>query len=391
MSRSRVLLASAILALPQFAPADADTLSWSATVEGRAGYATNPFLDFNRNAGSGVLGLTIAPSLTLRNSKAQTDLNGSFNYDKYTTNYGHDYDFTIDLRRRQQLSPEVSINGEVGYFSLISALTSPYYNALIIDPGAVDQLAIGLRSRRVFGSAGITWTPSTRDQFSLSGNAEHDSFSRFGESYDYYGATGSYLRQIDGRTHLGVSLGLGHYNSSVAGSSTSVSPNLVVQRVLSARWNLNASVGAIVEDEHFRSGSHTSVTPGFNIGLCGKYTRWDVCFSGSRQTASSGLGGLRRQTQLGANGSYRLNEHSRVLGEASYGFSKQDDRLQQEFFATGTLRYASARLAYQRDLGRRFSVGGSGTYQNRSGGNIPDAHSYSATVNLTAHLGRPIT
>ena len=382
------LLALAALVLQQLAPAHADTLTWRATVEGRVGYGTNPFLQVDQNAGSGLAGFTVAPVITLQNAKATTELSGSYNRDQYFSHYGAPDDLNIDLRRVQQLSTKLTANAQVGYFSSISGLLSPYYNSIVVNPGAVDQLAVGLRQRRFYGQAGVDWHPTQRDHYTLSGIAEHDSYSRFGSTFNYYGVTGGYTRQINARTQLGAQLTAGYYTSRTAGHSRSLSPNLVFQRVLSAHWTVNGSAGAIIERERIQGRTHNSVSPGFSVGACGTYTRVDGCVTASRVAASSGLGGLRRQTQIGANLTWKLTPHSRVLAVASYGISNSNDPAITNVPTFGTLHYALARLDYQRDLTRRVSAGVSGSFQNRTGARLPEAHALTLTFNLTAHLGR---
>lgn len=382
------ILALLVLFLQQVSPALADTVDLGATIDARIGYGSNPFLRNDQNEGSVLVGGTIAPVLTLRNSVATTELSGSYNRDQYLRRYGSTDDFNVDLRRTQQLNAKLSANAHVGYFSSISGLLSPYYNSVVVDPGAVDQLAVGLRQRRVYGSAGLNWQPTARDSYFVVGNAEHDTYSGFGSSYDYYGATVGYTRQVNARTKLGVQLGIGKYESSNAPSSQSASPSITVERILSAHWTFKGSVGAIVERERFMHRAHTSVSPGFSASFCATYPRLSICLTGDRSTASSGLGGLRRQTQFGVSGSYTLTARSRILFAGSYGISKtSDDVAVNNVGSLGSLRYALARLDYQRDLTRRVSAGVSGSYQSRAGAHFPGAHALAITFNLTAKLG----
>lgn len=390
-------LALLALFLQQKAPARADTVELSATVDARIGYGTNPFLQTGQGAGSVLVGGTIAPLLTLRGPVAVTELSGSYNRDQYLRRYGDADDFNVELRRTQQLSAKLSVNARIGYFSSISGLLSPYYNSVVVDPGAVDQLAVGQRQRRAYAGAGLNWQPTARDSYYLTGNVEHDSYSGFGSSYDYYAMAGGYSRQVDARTKVGVQLGVGKYDSSGsssgqtgASSSESASPSVTLERILSARWTFKGSVGAIVERERERltHRSRVTVSPGFSASFCATYPRLSLCLTGDRETASSGLGGLRRQTQFGVSGTYTLTARSRILFAGSYGISKTSNDLAiNNVGSVGSLRYATARLAYQRDLTRRVSAGVSGSYQSRSGARFPEAHALAISFNLTARLG----
>lgn len=383
MKKAGLLLLALLAVLFGAPPALAGTFEWGGTVEGRVGYGTNPYLNTGSDAGSGLVGLTIAPTLRWRDPTSTTELSGSYNRDQYFTRYDHADDYNVDLRRTQQISSKLTANAHAGYFSSISGLLSPYYNTVVIDPGAVDQLAVGTRQNRVYGDAGFNWTPTARDSFRLSGVAEHDDFSHFGGDYSYVGATGGYLRTIDARTRVGFDLTVGKTYSHDFPDSSSVEPSLAVQRVLSAHWTFNGGIGAIIEHQ----ASRTSVTPGFNASLCGTYPRLSVCLTGSRTAAVSGLGGLRRQTQVGVNVTYNLTEHSRVLAVGSFGISEADQRVVIDNVSYGNQRYALARVDYQRDLSRRLTAGVSGSYQRRTGAGLPNVHALAITFNLTARFG----
>lgn len=390
MERSRKLLLAMLAMLAMLygaAPAMAGTFEWGATVEGRVGYGTNPFLNVDDNKGSGLVGVTIAPTVRWREATSSTELAGSYNRDQYFARYDHADDFNVDLRHTRHISDKLSANADIGYFSSISGLSSSFYNRVVIDPGVVDQLAIGTRQRRVYGDAGLNWQPTARDSFQLSALAERNTFSRFGGDYSYVGVTGGYLRTIDARTRVGFNVSLGRTYSHDFPDSSTIQPSLVVQRTIDAHWTFNGGVGIIVQRERGIGARKTTVTPGFNASLCSTYPRLSFCVTGSRQAAASGLGGLRRQTQIGVNGNYRLTEHSRILGVASYGISQSDRTVIINQIPYGSQRYALGRADYQRDLSRRLSAGVSGSYQRRTGSGLPEVHALAITFNLTAKFG----
>ena len=387
MNRSRQIFLALLAVLCGGGPAFAGTFEWGTTLEGRAGYGTNPFLNFDTNKGSALVGFTIAPTLRWREATSTTELAGSYNRDQYFTRYDHTDDFNVDLRHTQQLSTKLSANGEVGYFSSISGLSSSIYNRVVIDPGVVDQLAIGTRQRRIYGDAGLAWQPTSRDSFQLSAVGERNTFSRFGGDYSYLGLTGGYLHTIDARTRVGFNISVGRTYSHDFPDSTTIQPSLVLQRTLDAHWSFNGGVGIILQREQDIGGTRTTVTPGFNASLCSTYPRLTFCVTGSRQAAASGLGGLRRQTQIGANATYHLTEHSRVLGVASYGISQADRNVIIDSISYGNQRYALARADYQQDLSRRLSAGVTGSYQRRTGSGLPNVHALAITFNLTAKFG----
>ena len=386
MKTIRLFLA-ALLALLLPAAAQAD-VTWGGTAEARLGYGSNPFLYERTNEGSGLVGFTLAPEIDWRQPKATTVLSGSYNRDQYFSHYGNADDYNVDLRRTQQFSSTLTGTAHAGYFSSVSGLLSPYYNSIIVQPDTVDALAVGTRQQRTYGDVGLQYQPNARDAFSVTGVAEHDSFSRsFGGDYTYVGGTASYSRALDARTRVGVELIGGESLSHSYPNSTSVQPAVTLQRKLSAHWTFNGSLGAIIEQERLSGRDRTHVTPGFSANLCDDQTRLQLCLTASRQSAPSGLGGLRRETQFGVNATYRLNERSRIIASATYGISDADSRVVIDNIAYGNQRYAFARLNYQRDLSRRLSAGVSGYYQERSGSGLPNIHALAITFNLTAKFG----
>jgi hypothetical protein len=381
------LLFAALLALLLPAAAQAD-VTWGGTAEARVGYGTNPFLYDNSNAGSGLIGFTLAPQVDWREPTATTVLSGSYNRDQYFSKYGHADDYGVDLRRTQQFSSKLSGTAHAGYFSSISGLLSPFYNNIVSQPGTIDSLAVGARQKRVFGDVGLDYQPNARDAFSVTGVAEHDSYSRFfGGNYTYVGGTGSYSRAIDARTRVGVQLVGGESFSRAYPDTASIQPAATLQRKLSAHWTFKGSLGAIIELERTGGRSRTRVTPGFSASLCDDHPRLSLCATASRQTAPSGLGGLRRETQFGVEGTYRLTERSRVTGSVVAGRSDTDDPVLVDRVAYGNQRYVFARVSYQRDLSRRLAAGASGFFQQRSGGGLRNIHALAITFNLTAKFG----
>lgn len=385
MKTLRILIA-ALLALLAPAIARAD-VTWGGTVEGRVGYGSNPYLYYDRAGGSGLVGFTLAPEVDWKQATATTVLSGAYNRDQYFTHYDHAEDYNVDLRRTQQFSSKLSGTAHAGYFSSISGLLSPYYDTIVVQPTSVDSLAVGTREHRIYGDAGLQYTPNARDAFSVTGTVIRDDFQHFGGDYTYVGGTGSYSRAIDAKTRVGVELIGGQTYSKAFPDSSSVQPAATLERKLSAHWTFNGSLGAIIERERYAGRNHTTVTPGFTAALCDKQSRLDLCLTASRQSAPSGIGGLRRETQFGASATYRLNERSRITASGAYGFSDADARILIDNVSYGDQRYAFARLNYQRDLSRRLSAGASGYYQSRSGSGLPNIHALAITFNLTARFG----
>lgn len=387
MKRAGFLLVTLLSLLVGVRPASAATFEWGGTVEGRLGYGTNPFLNRDSNEGAGFAGFTVAPTLRWRSPTNVTELSGSYNRDQYFSRFGHTEDYSVDLRRTQTLSSKLTANAHVGYFSSVSGLLSPYYNTLLVTPGAVDELAVGTRQRRIETDAGLNWQPTARDTYRLNAVYAHQTYSSFGGDYDYAGVTGAYLRTLDAKTRVGVDVTVAKTWSDQFPDSSSIQPDITLQRTLSPYWTFNGGIGLIIEHEQLDGRSRTNVSPGFNLSLCGTYPRSSVCLTASRASAASGLGGLRRETQVGVNGTYRINEHSRILAVGTYGVSDSDQTVLIDGIRYGDQHFALGRLDYQRDLSRRVTAGVGGSYQARSGAGLPHLHALAIDFNLTAKFG----
>ena len=381
------LLGLLLCSLPGNARAE---VTWGATAEARLGYGTNPFLSGagDNDAGSGLVGFTLAPHLDWAQPTGLTTLAASYNRDQYFSRYGSADDYGVDLRRRQRVTGRLTATADAGYFSSRSGLLSTYYNGVITSPNLVDALAVGTRQRRTHGDLGLDWRPNARDDLQLSAFAEHDSFARIPRGdYTYYGATIGDSHAIDARTRVGAQLTVSRTQSAGFPDGTSFQPAATVQRTLGAHWTFNGSLGAIIQRQRVNGRTRSDVTPGFSASFCHDGVHSHVCLTASRQTAPSGLGGLRRQTQFGVEGVYRLTEHSRLLASGAYGISDTAGTVLLDTISYGDQRYAFARLGYQRDLSARLAAGLNGFYQRRTGRGLPEVHSVAVTVSLTARFG----
>ena len=378
-------LGGAALALLSVAPAIGAPMDFGGTAEVRAGYGTNPFLVSGQNGGSGLVGFTLSPVLTRRAETSTTSLGVTYNRDQYFRRYDHADDFLVDLNRTQQLSTKLSATAHAGYSSSISAFISPTFDNIVVDPTVIDQLALGQRRKRIEGDAGLSWQPTARDTFTLGVNAEKDSYGgRTAIDYYYYGANGSYSRAISSHTRIGVQLAASKVDQKGFRDSISYSPSFLLTQEINQHWTFNGSIGGIIDREHRTTGgTDTTTSLGFSGSLCGTYPRLNTCITASRQSAPSGIGGLRRQTQIGVTADYQLTEHSRLSGAASYGVSTEAS---PAIFPRQ--HFTLARIDYDRDLTRRISAGAGATYQSNTGGSLYGGHSVTVTAHLRAKFGR---
>jgi len=377
--------------VPLFPAAAADIL-FGGTAQVRLGYADNPFLDPNSRGGSVQVGGTIAPQLTRTTALGQTVLSGTYDRQQYLTHYDFSDSIAADLRHSQRFSERLQGSFHAGYQNSLNAFLGGNLNRSIIDQTSANQspgdlLTTGQRTKTLTGDTTFNWIPTERDSLSFGGNVSRATYggARNGltaSNYTAYGANVSYMRAFGARTKVGLQFVASHTDSGLYGTSTSYQPNVVLQQQLSQVWSFNGSVGGIFQTTGFplRRSSHSL---GFNASLCGIYPRHSVCFTGSRQTAASGIGGLRTDLRFGVQGSYQINQHSRITGGADISNSKSRD-----FAAIANQKFRQASLDYSHDVTQRISVGFGGRYQWRDYQISGKARALSGTINLSARFGR---
>ena len=392
--------------------ADAAATEFAGTLDLRAGYGSNPYLSTVSDGGSVLLGGTLSAGLTSRAARSTTVLSGVVDIQQNLKRYGRNENFTVGLTRSQQLSERLTVNANVGYANTINpgsiyqnTLTSGaiFQNALTpvvsvpgdaasitaipvtsvpigsFDPSNLDLFTLGQRSERYSGGAGLTWTPTARDQFSLGGNASRVHYKSFNGNYDQYGGNVGYLRTLSEKTRVGVNASYSDVQSDNYPAARSYNASFVLIQQLTAHWNLNASIGGILP--RGSGGQANNLTLGFNLALCGNYGRSNVCFTGSRQSAPTGIGGLRTDLQGGVTLSYELAEHDHLNGGANVDHSGSGSILPRQNFY-------QASLGYSHDVSNRVSIGGSARYQKReSKGFFGNASGYAVTVDVITRFG----
>lgn len=406
--------AAIVVAAITASAADAAATDFAGSLDLRAGYGNNPYLTSTAHDGSALFGGTLSAGLTSRAARSTTTLTGVVDVEQNLQHFGRSENFTVSLGRSQQLTERFSLSGNVGYantinpgasyqntlssgaiFNTIGSSASPIAVtgdaaaitttpvALVpigsFDPAALDLFTIGQRSERYSAGAGATWTPTARDQFTLNGSASHVHYKSFNGNYDQYGGGLNYLRTINDRTRVGLSGSYTDVESDAYPAARSYSLDVVLIQRLSARWMLNAQVGGILPRDGI--GQKNSLSLGFSGSLCGDYGRSNVCFTASRQSAPTGIGGLRTDLQAGVTLSYALDEHDQINGGATVDHSGSGS-------IVPTQNFYQANVGYSHQLSRRISIGGSGRYQRRgAGGAFASASGYAVTLDVITRFG----
>lgn len=410
----RGLIVAALCGLASM-PALAQPFLFSGVVQGGLGYATNPFLAENENSGAAFASIGISPVLSRSTTRTNTMIGGSYYREEYLSGrFGDSESASAFVSHDAQLSERLRASGRVSYITSTNPLIGgtavgipvigvPSVGGDVVGDGVVgggviggglgtgfdpilsDPLTIGQRTRTLTGDASLNWQPTARDSFGIGVNATRSTYSGFGIARDYnlYGGSLSYSRGIDARTQVGVQVVAQQVDSDGFPDTRSLQPALTLSRRLNANWQLSGNVGAVIQ--HVNGGG-TSTSLGFGASLCGNYIRRSGCVTVDRRSSASGIGGLRRDLNIGLNAAYELTEHSRLR---AYGSYTQSDSLRQTgLLSGGDIDVIQARLDYERDLTRRLSIGGGGRYQNRKFSGRPTADSFGASVTLSAKIGR---
>lgn len=346
------------------------------------GYSSNPFLEDDAH-GSATLGITIDPQLQLATATGTTTISGDFSRVQYLTQSEHSQTFSATIGQVQQLSAKLSANASASFLDSTSALLQPF---AADAPPDVDILSSRQRVRTFNLGGGLNWQASAVDTFSLNATYTRSTYpgnSDFYSAFTSYGATGSYSHAFSERTSVGANFGITRTTSGLYPDATIYQPRATIKQQVNAHWTLNGSLGVIIQDTDFAGHHDRSTSLGFEADLCGTYPRLNLCVTASRDTSASGYGGVRTQTSLSATGTYTVDEHSRVSGNA--GYTKDAS---QGAFGTPSLSYAQATATYDRDLTKSLGLTATAGYQRRMYHQLGSADGVTASLGLRIRLGR---
>jgi hypothetical protein len=352
-------------------------------VDVHGGYGSNPFFSQNSPGASPLVGATVTVKVVRQTGVSRTELSGTADLSQYVKHYSLAEDYVARLSHNQQITEKLAVMGSLAYENSVNPL--PSYSTRSSDLAPLnDLLTVGQRQYRYSAGLNVTYEPNTRNLYQFGVNGTHSGFTGgVGSSYNQYGGTLGYLRTISERTRIGIQGGYSAVQSKRYPSSQSFNIGLQLMQKVGSYWEFNGGASFLLQ----RQGGLSFKNIGFNGSLCGKYPRFTVCVLGSRQSAASGLGGQRTDTQGGARANYKLTEHSTIEISSTYDLSQ----------ATGSSvpaqKYFDAAASYRRELTPRLSVGASGRYQNRDYGSLfgvgnEKANAYTGTLNVIWKFGR---
>lgn len=360
----KTLFAGTALLILTAAPAAAQPIDFSGSVDGHLGYAVNPRLARNRNDdGSGSASIGIDTALSQSTAVSETRLSANYQREQYFTNLGSTQSISAELSHSQSLSEALKINLSTSYSNSNNVLLG---NSLSDTTGLTD-FSLGGKTWSIGANGSLSWRMTGKDSLDLSALYIHqrsvsDVFRR---SYDNYSGNFNYLHALNARTKIGLRTNATIYRSALS-NSTSIGPALALSQILSPIWVLNADVG--VNFQHIQGQSGASGSNGSSLGfhgsLCGTYPRSSLCFTAAQENSASAFGGLRRQLSGSVDFKYQLSPHSNISLQASATRSKAN-----QFDAIDDSNILRGQISYERMLSMRLSVGaeGRGAYLKSQG------------------------
>jgi hypothetical protein len=364
--------------------ADAQAVTAGGTLTGRIGYGDNPNIGLNSPGNSGVVGGTLTGWVQDRTETSSTRLTGMADLTQNFHYYGRFENYLATLEHQQTLSERLSGSVRLRYQDSIN-LTS----LSGLDTNTLDLLSVGQRTRTFAASGTLQWTPSARDNFYVSPDYTRSTYpGSLARNYTQYGVGGGYLRQVTAKMKVGVDLHAMAVRSTGFPHTGSYQASVRLTYDFSPIWKFDGNVGLIRQVGQL--GGSVS-TPGFSATICGTYPRYSICFNASRQSSSSGFGGLRTDNRAGVDASYKLSQRSNLNFSAIYDISKSPT-----VSLIPTQKFFEFSGGYSRTITDRLSAGFSGRYQYRDYGDIvglvgvtdTSVTGYSVTLDVTYKFGR---
>lgn len=368
MSTARTLgcasvIATALGSLGFASSAMADTRARvDVSMDGRV--ATNPFnLD---SPGKAVLVASprIAPWVQVLDSNTRIELSGQVLVDQYASRYGSDTTASANLSGEQQLSPNASLQGGVGYSNSIlgahaALLTRTGPADAVPDPGTpipdVSIAGLRVRTESVNGQVSLSLRMSERDSFNLGANGSL-SRSSLGRNSDFNnaGASVGYSRRLSERTSASINVQVSKvdYVAKREGDGTIISPQAGIKQQLSPTINLDVSLGASFAHIYNANGSAEDLTIlSGQFSLCDKLDRSLLCLTADRTAQPMVIGGVSTSTNVSLGIDHVLNRRDRLSLTARYS------RVDKSTIGLGrTTDFAGVLGSFSRQFNDRLSL-----------------------------------
>ncbi len=396
----------------------------SGSVSVGGGYSSNPFLQSTGASASGSAQITVAPQVELIDGTDQAVISANYNRTQYTSNYGGNDGYGVNVSATSQRSARTSINVALGYSSQIlgaansfgattigiptgvgtgtttgtgtgtdtgtGTIATPIVTTPVIGGIGGDIGLIGLRQRRneLFASAGASYRPDERSTWSGGINASRSSYpdsNGFATGFRTYGANIGYTRSLTEKSSVGFTLSGTSINYNTSPTTRYLTPRLTYSRTLALHWTLDVAAGASIVDDGINS---TSVTASATATVCRAGERGRLCLSASREPSVSAFGGARNQTSVSASYSYQVSELTSVAASASFQRSSTGNGLRLPTAITSNQQdFITGDLTLNRRIGRRLSAYGTASYRDVNGLGLPVKADIGGRIGLSLAIG----
>jgi len=326
--------AAAVAVLLLATPAHAQTKS-EVVVSASAGYDSNPFLAFGNDRDVASFRLEMVPTISRSDGISSITVSGRVEHVEYARLYDAADNLSANVSATYRVNERMEVAGRVQISSSIS--TTDFTRPLLDTPGVTpidptlpiddDITLLGDRQRRNSASAefSLAYTLSPFDQLRWSSVAQAQRYpgSINLQDSDYASQRLAYSRQFNEDVSLGgsVDASVSNFRNGRIGDATMVSPQLSLGLRLSPRLQLSGSFGLSFTRTKLALGTVSSTTLSGNLQACYKGSLSNFCLNGLRQVLPSAIGGVRKQSSIGATYSLRLSERETIQVGGSYSLA----------------------------------------------------------------------
>ncbi len=360
---SVVRVISAALAATPFlwSAARAGTVTSGMNASGSIGYQTNPFLLESPDGGVARADISGSTFVEERTARSSLRVGANATYSKFSRlyrdsiNLGAQVGYTNQISRQLSLRAGLAMNSSIGgsYFTDPTFVTPIPTDTI---PPPVDITLVGLQSRTTSVSAntGLTYTPDSRNSFTLSHNG---SIARYPgavarSEYSSISQTVGYSRVINSRFNAGASINVARINyfGIDQGDAVILSPSVNGSLRVARNWTLSGGVGFSSTRVNVFGGKLTSTDLSGNFSACRADSRTNWCLNASRSTGASSFDGVRTTTAFGTSYSYKLSSRDTLSASGNYIRSAAP-----QFSTRGGTSYLSGSANYSRRFSSKLS------------------------------------
>lgn len=331
MKRDRRALAVSAIATSWIIaqPAIAETVL-SVTVSPNVAAGTNPFLLGSEAPGGVAVSIEAQPVLKVTTARSTLTVRGDVQIDQYLKDYGSDVSASAGATYATQLSSRVSAQAQASFTSSRTLLRD--YLRFTNDPALIDPPIVigpdpsldGTRTRKsvLDASVGLSFTPSGRDTWTVSGGFQKSWVDRPG-AFDFSFVNGliGYNRVISDRVTLNGALQVGssNYIDRDRGDGVIISPQVGATVKLNSVLTVTAMGGMsfqkITTDPGVKQSS-TQLTG--TLQVCHESERQSVCLSGTRAVQPTYIGVVHSISRVMVDYSRRVSRRGDVAFHASF-------------------------------------------------------------------------